>query len=347
MRIVQSNLRAWLIYLIAVGIGFAFVPDAMAVEDKEVDDAVVMALKFLARVQNNNGSWGIDANNESTAETSLAVMAFLAAGHCPGEGPYGAAINRGVKYVLDHQLPNGLIVEKQAHGAMYGHGISALMLSEVAGMTDKETATRIRRQLETAIELILKAQMVKKPPRDKGGWRYQHATNESDLSVTGWQLLALRAAKDIGCDVPAQNIDLAVGYVKRCASGRGFGYQPGNGPTSSMTAAGVLALQVCDHHDDPEVHAGMAMLQQQPMRQNDGWYFYGAYYQSISAYKYGGADWELTKATLFKELLSIQDPTGCWQSPGGMERNQGLVYSTSLVVLALTVEYGYLPIYQR
>jgi hypothetical protein len=252
-----------------------------------------------------------------------------------------------VKYVLDHQLPNGLIVERQGHGAMYGHGISALMLSEVAGMTDKETATRIRKQLESAIELILKAQMVKKGPRERGGWRYQHSTNESDLSVTGWQLLALRAAKDIGCDVPAQNIELAVGYVKKCAIGRGFGYQPGNGPTTSMTAAGVLALQVCDHHDDPEVHAAMAMLQQQPIQRADSWYFYGAYYQSIAAFKYGGADWELTKATLFKGLLSSQDPTGSWQASDGSERSQGLVYSTSLAVLALTVEYGYLPIYQR
>ena len=36
------------------------------------------------------------------------------------------------------------------------------------------------------------------------------------MSVTGWQLLALRAAKNIGCDVPGERIDMAVEYVLRC-----------------------------------------------------------------------------------------------------------------------------------
>ncbi len=318
-----------------------------AVDDQRVDDAVVNALRFLALQQRPNGSWNVENVGESTATTSLSVMAFLAAGHVPGEGPYGQAIDRGVQYVLDHQQSNGMLVDRQGHGPMYDHGISTLMLSEVAGMTSKENSLRIRKVLEKAVKLILLAQRVRKIPRESGGWRYQHSSQDSDLSVTGWQLLALRAAKDIGCDVPVENIDLAVGYVKKCANGRGFGYQPGNGPTPTLTAAGILALQVCDRHEDEDVVNGIAFLQRQPLQFDESWFFYGAYYNAISSYKYGGDEWERTKSDLFQVLLNNQEPLGGWLARNPNERGQGPVYSTSLGILALTVEYGYLPIYQR
>ena len=283
-----------------------------AVEDLAVDAAVVNALRYLVTHQNPNGSWTIDAAGESTAATSLSVMAFLAAGHVPGEGPYGLIIDRGIDYVLAHQDANGMIVDRRGHGPMYDHGICALMLSEVAGMTSKEKSARVRKALENGVRLILKSQQVRKVRRESGGWRYQPNSEDSDLSVTGWQLLALRAAKDIGCDVPIERIDLAVGYVKKCSSGSGFGYQPGSGPTSTLTAAGVLCLQVCDHLEDKEVEMGIQFLQRQPLRFDQEWYYYGVYYHAISGYKYGGPEWERTKSTLFGELIANQQPMGNW-----------------------------------
>ena len=172
---------------------------------------------------------------------------------------------------------------------MYEHGISTLMLAEVAGMTKLDQAAKARGVLSKAVRLILEAQLVKKGKNHVGGWRYQRNSQDSDLSVTAWQLLALRAAKDVGCDVPAESIDLAVQYVKHCSSGTGFAYQPGHGPMPTMTASGVLALEICDHHDDELVAKGIEHIQRQPMRIGDSWFFYGAYYTAISAYKYGGA----------------------------------------------------------
>ena len=337
-----------IVLILAVSIAIVLPANTgFAVDDQAVDNAVVNALRMLSRLQNPNGSWSIEITGESTAATSLAVMSFLAAGHVPGEGPYGMAIERGVNYVIDHQEANGLIVDRRGHGPMYDHGISTLMLAEVSGMTSKNRAAQLKKVLENGVKTILKAQQVRKGRNDAGGWRYQITSNESDLSVTGWQLLALRAAKDIGCDVPIERIDYAVSYVKRCSSGRGFSYQPMGGPTSTLTAAGVLCLQVCDHLDDNEVHSGIQFLQRQPLRYDDGWYFYGAYYHAIGAYKFGGPDWERTKSILFEQLVANQQPVGGWKAMNGAERPQGQVYSTSLGVLALTVEYGYLPIYQR
>jgi len=320
---------------------------ARAVDDQVVDDAVANALKYLSQQQRHNGCWNVEVMGDSTGITSLAVMAFLAAGHVPGEGPYGKVIDRGVAYVLEKQDVGGMIVDHRGHGPMYDHGISTLMLSEVAGMTSKEQAGRTRQVLENGIKLILRSQMLRKTAREAGGWRYQSTSLDSDLSVTGWQLLALRAAKDIGCDVPVENIDLAVNYVKRCHNSHGFGYQPGQGPTSSLTGVGVLALQICGHHDDPEVERGVQFLRRQPQRIDEQWFFYGAYYNAFSGYKYGGPDWELTKDSLFSQLLTIQSPAGQWESRNQNEKRFGPIYTTSLAVLALTVEYGYLPIYQR
>jgi hypothetical protein len=46
-------------------------------------------------------------------------------------------------------------------------------------------------------------------------------------------------------------------------------------------------------------------------------------------------------------LLNLQAEDGSWSGRQGQERNLGTIYATSLAVLALSVEYQYLPIYQR
>eukprot|EP00456_Euglypha_rotunda_P023956 TRINITY_DN1973_c0_g1_i4.p1 TRINITY_DN1973_c0_g1~~TRINITY_DN1973_c0_g1_i4.p1 ORF type:complete len:258 (-),score=42.66 TRINITY_DN1973_c0_g1_i4:23-796(-) len=171
--------------------------------DQVVDEAIVRALRYLAFQQRNSGGWTLQGTQEATSATSLAVMAFLAAGHTPGEGPYGEAINRGIQFVIDHQDASGLLYVSRGHqGPMYDHGISTLMLAEVSGMVPERMAAPTRKALERAVRLILASQMVPKPLAQRGGWRYLPQSTDSDLSVTGWQLLALRAAKDIGCDIP-------------------------------------------------------------------------------------------------------------------------------------------------
>jgi len=318
--------------------------------DKDVDEALVRALRYLATQQQPAGGWVVDAfNGEATSATSLAVMSYLAAGHVPGEGPYGPAITRGVEFVLSHQEPNGLLVHRRGHGPMYDHGISTLMLAEVSGMVPEAQAQKTRQCLERAIRLILASQMVPKPESQRGGWRYSPSSTDSDLSVTGWQLLALRAAKDIGCDVPAENIDLAIHYVKRCSprDGRGFGYQPGNASTPVLSGTGLLALQVCGEENSPEVHRAAEYLELRPLRYRDPWFFYGVYYTTIGMYKRGGDDWKNARPLLFAELLSTQNADGSWSAGNQAESAWGRTYCTAMAVLALTVEYEYLPIYQR
>ena len=44
---------------------------------------------------------------------------------------------------------------------------------------------------------------------------------------------------------------------------------------------------------------------------------------------------------------NIQDRDGSWLSGDGQDRSGGRNYCTAMAVLALAIEYRYLPIYQR
>jgi hypothetical protein len=345
----MTTLLRWTLAFALLGATCCHAGDLSDAEQAQVDASIVKALEYLAAQQQPNGAWRNDSYGDCTAITSLAVMAFMAAGHLPDEGTYGESLTRGIRWVLDHQEANGMIVHKRSHGPMYSHGIGTLMLAEAAGMVDSADADRIRRALERAVRLILESQAVEKDRRHAGGWRYQVDSRDSDLSVTAWQVLALRAAKDIGCDVPAEAIDEAIEYVRHCSvvDDRGFGYQPGSGRTETLTGTGITALEVCGVHQAPESLGGAEFLLVNPVDRETNYAFYGVYYTGIGMFKLGGRYADATRRSLVEFLLPEQNSDGSWESPHGGERTHGRVYATSLAVLALTIEYRYLPIYQR
>jgi prenyltransferase beta subunit len=317
------------------------------VKAEQVDRSIVRALKYIANQQTRSGAWQVP-KSDSCAVTSLAIMAFMSAGHVPGEGPYGDRMEAGIRWVLDHQQNNGMFVHRAGHGPMYAHGITTLMLAEVVGMVETRLAKRVRTALERGIVLILKAQMVRKGPQHAGGWRYQTTSADSDLSVTGWQLLALRGAKDVGCDVSKESIDYAVDYVRKCATrGGGFGYQPNSSSTPTRAGTGILCLEICGKHKAKETMAAADFLVRRPLQYHDSYFFYGVYYCSVGMFKVGDKHWESTRNHLGSLLLSTQAGDGSWIMRRGSERGYGPVYSTSLAVLALAVDYQYLPIYQK
>jgi hypothetical protein len=66
------------------------------------------ALRWLASKQAADGHWG--DRQHKAAFTAYAVMAFLAGGQLPDEGPQGAAVSRGVRYLLDCVRADGYVV---------------------------------------------------------------------------------------------------------------------------------------------------------------------------------------------------------------------------------------------
>ena len=113
-------------------------------------------------------------------------------------------------------VPDGYLGAKDG-SRMYGHGITTLMLAEMLGMgSDAAQDELIRTKCRKAVELIIRSQKVPKNDNNRGGWRYTPDSGDSDMSVTVWQTMALRAAKNAGMDVPREAIDEAVSYIKRC-----------------------------------------------------------------------------------------------------------------------------------
>lgn len=316
------------------------------------DESAARALAYLKTAQKPSGAWTFGDGREATSITSLAVMAYLACGHVPGgPGPYRETVERGILYVVSHQRPNGLLVSNTINGPMYCHGISTLMLAEVAGMTaGPDLSSEVRQALSKAVDVILRAQAVHKNENNAGGWRYQPDSRDSDLSVSGWQVMALRAAKDAGCTVPSEAIDKALAYIRRCASkDGGFGYQPGGSPNNPRAGTGTLALEICGAHLSPEAVAGAEYLTQpeHAPRWSSQYFFYEVYYAPQALFQVGDTYFQAYYPKLLKILLDHQDTDGSWLSGDGNDRTAGRNYCTAMGVLALAVEYRYLPIYQR
>ena len=303
----------------------------------DVDRAVERGFEFLRKQQKDDGSF-----HHNVAVSGLSAMAFLARGHVPGSGPDGERVERALANIISEQSEDGSILGRG--GRMYGHGICSLLLAEAAGMSKNE---RVMAALRKACDLILRAQAEPKSPQHTGGWRYEPRSHDADISVTGWQLLALRAARDCGVKIPGEAIESAVGFVKRCAAREGgFAYQPGGGAGHARTGCGMVSLQMCGQYDVPEVKRGAEWLRTHEMKWGREHFYYAIYYVTQAMYQRGGDDWAWWQPLLEKMLLEHQTGDGSWPTAGG-EGEGGPVYATAMSLLALCVQYHYLPAYQR
>jgi len=299
----------------------------------DADEAIRRGLRYLANRQNADGSWNNREYSKNTGICGLALLAFMVKGNLPGRGEYGKTVAKGMKFLLDCSRPNGLIVKNSSHGPMYEHGFATLFLAEAYGMTQ---SPKIYECLKKAIDLIVRTQ------NRRGGWRYQPIPSDDDISVTVVQVVALRAAKNAGIDVPKTTIEEAIKYVRACCNkdDGGFGYRPGGGSGFARTAAGVMTLQLAGEHKAEEVKPGLDYLVQN--REAKDHHFYYAHYYAVQAmYQYGEEYWEDWYPGIRETLLKKQEADGRWRGEAGD------IYGTAVAVLVLGVPYRYLPIYQH
>jgi hypothetical protein len=221
------------------------------------------------------------------------------------------------------------------------------MLCEAYGMLDPPRQNRAKRAIANAIRLIIDAQHIAKSADSAGGWRYTPGSTDSDLSVTGWQLMALRGAANAGANIPRDSIDDAIAYIERRADpSGGFAYARNTPPDLGLTGAGVVSLSLLGKHDTPAALAGGDFLVRNPARGNEYFFYYAAYYVAQAAYQLGGRYTPAIFNPLCDTLIQHQRQDGHW-SGGNDEAAAGDTYTTAMAVLALCVPYRYLPIYQR
>lgn len=336
------------------------ISDVSDVQDEpvqpKVKEAVDKALAWLAQTQQPDGNWQHGNTAGTTAVPSLAVMAFLARGHVPGQGPYGEIINKAIDYVIDSQAvegnKKGLLAREDGNAVMYEHGIATVMLAEVIGMVDDARRARIERALALAVQVIVNGQHPDgrtKGDNDRGGWRYTPNSYDSDISCTGWQLMALRGAANSGATVPRSVMEEGLGYVKRCAvDSGGFSYQPHGGPNQARTGTGILSsVLIGGDKNAPEVlKAGEWLLNNPPDHQVE-FYYYAVYYDSQALNQLGGKYWQIVYPKLVDHLLALKQENGTFAPEGGgQEADAGDAYRTSMACLALCVPFRYLPLYQ-
>ena len=322
------------------------VPDPVFGEwQARANPAIERALDYLQHSQKPDGSFE-GAFGDTTGVPALVGMAILSKGHLPTEGPYAATLNRCIDFILANQAAEGLFEKGRAgSGPMYAHNIATLFLSEVSGMVDPPRQKRVAAALAKAVALILRAQAVPKDERNRGGWRYHPGSKDSDTSCSGWALMALRSAKLNGAPIPDEAIRNAIDYLHHHQDPKdgSFGYSNINDHALSLTGMGLLCLELCGEHGSERTqHAADWLLQHFRELAGNQFEFYANYYNAQAMFQIGGRHWQEYAAWMYAGFLPKQATDGSWDS-----REAGRTYGTAMMVLAFTVPWRQLPIYQR
>lgn len=324
----------------------------------ETEAAVARGLKWLERHQSEDGRFSLDAFPSSpecrgscshagmpsdTAGTALALLPFLGAGQTHLKGDYKLTVGRGLRWLVDHQDASGDL-RGDGMGRMYAHGQAAIALCEAYALSRDET---LREPAQRAIDFILQAQ------HRGGGWRY--APGEAgDLSVVGWQLMALRSAEMAYLKVDPEAFSKASRFLDSVQTEPSvglYGYVPGSPAAPAMTAEGLLCRQYSGWKKNNTVLAGgvnWLLEHHAPNRRYPSMYYW--YYGTQVMHHMGDDAWRAWNFPLRDLLVSMQETeghaAGSWTPLADHDPVGGRLYMTALAVCTLEVYYRHLPLYR-
>ncbi len=327
----------------------------------EVTQALRKALDFLASRQEADGYFQEDHPGKS----GLAIMALIGGKCVPKD--YSKPIQAGLGYLRSQYYAEPLFEDSAApQGAwsyasdgMYTHAIATLAFIEAfSELKDSGLKT----MTEGALKLIVQSQNIETKPEglngpvsadsdSYGGWRYSPSDTSSDISVTGWHILALRAAKNTGFDIPDRAFSAAAQYIKSLYNGDtgSFGYQSPGSDSCARAGMGALSLQLCGFPEEKEVLGARRFMQDHAPTWNvespgDGYPFYYWYYATRAMLFTGGDDWRVWKDWMCRFLVDHQNEDGSWNGEQN-EEEVGVIYTTALGAMMLEFCCGYLPAY--
>jgi len=352
------------------------VPGVVNAEAARAEGAVAGGLQRLAETQIRSGaeagSWAVEHANYRPAIASLAGLAFLANGHMPGDaGPYGDTVAAALQYVVRSIGADGYAGQGDRSG-MYIHAISTLFALSCLGMQADETLEpALAEACRRSIEVVLRAQQVAKSSVARGGWRYTPYSEESDISVTCWQLLVLHSARQAGFSIEESVLGSGLAYLSRAyleldAAGEsgddtqpppgGFLYRPGisREPEPAATALAVYIKSLFDAADDRQTRGSLRYLARyQPTwggAQYGGFFYFAGFYMVQGMFQAGGETWDAFHPRMRRVLLDHQSGDGSWPFPPdntAQSRLTGAAYPTAMAVLMLSIDKQFLPMTQR
>ena len=332
--------------------------------------AVLQALRWLKRHQNEDGSWGQPPYQ--AAMTGLALLCFLGHGEDHLSVEFGATVRAAMTYLVGRQDEDGYFTQENRWS--YQHGMATYAMAEAYGMTGLED---LRPVVAKAVRCICEGQT------PEGGWYYMYGKVNNDgsprrggdTSVVGWQLQALTAAWyakiRFSNNMVAEARRRAIQDLKsRFSPDHGFGYQ-GMTPSRNAaknygtTAIGTLCLQFLGQHSSSEVKEGLKLMRGyscdwEKTHTGDSGPFYAWYYVTQAMYHAttnpkNNVYWKYWNPKFSKMLVNRQKGDGHWEFPESESgkgesrhfrgKNQH-VYPTAMSCLMLEVYYRYLPTYR-
>ena len=281
------------------------------------EQAVVAALRWLKANQEKDGSW--KCGQSAPAGTALATLAFLRHGETPDSPEFGQAVSAGLLYLAQHIDTNGLVSGVSQDYIGYGYSQGPVVLALAEGYAIAQSPI-LRAPLDRALQAVFREQIAPKDrPQDIGGWRDQSQTRDSDVTVTGWMVLALKSAQAAGIEIPQAVFDKAGQYLWNMYDTKnpGFGYQnPERYPTT--TAIGVFSQQFLGNAGDPRVKASLDYLHEQKVdweKSAGDFVLYGWYCMTQAMFRGGSPYREYWSDQIQDTLVKNQQSDGHWLPP--------------------------------
>lgn len=318
---------------------------------RDVRELYDAGCRYLAREQDPSGSW--KDTQEGPGVTGMAMMVLLASGEDPNHGAYARNVRRALRSIIRTQDRDTGFYGGSGHSGMYQHGFAMLAMAEAYGAVDDRTlwtddggdgqGLSAGESLELAVKLAVTS--ARKNPL--GAWRYAPDATDHDTSVSGAVLMGLLGARNAGIEVPDETIDKAIEYFASMTTPDGsVGYASPGGGSDATTSIGCLVMAIARRKDLPEfrrVADALAKRSQAPAR--DGYPNYTRYYRAQALFQSDVEAWRSWNDQLVRELKAQRTSAGMLATGGGGDGGQ--IAGTSLSLLALAVNFRFLPIYER
>ena len=309
------------------------------------EKAIIAAIEWLSKVQEKDGRWDTRKFQAETdydvGGTALALLCYYGWGaRHDRPGKYQNNVKKALEWLLAQQREDGSLARR---GMMYSHAIAAIALCEAYGITKDDN---IKSSALAAIEYTISSQH-----QERGGWRYSPG-QDSDTSVTGWQLMALHSARMAGLELPEKPFDLARRWLDFAGGGEHgglYGYQSPSDISRAMVATGMFCRQLdMVPPSSPKMIESAELMKRYPIRDNNPDLYY-IYYGTLALYQHQGPIWQQWNNNLKRILPDIQIKSGSlagsWNLSRSNTKGGGRIASTTLAILSLEVYYRILPMY--
>ena len=301
---------------------------------RETEASVRRALDWFTKKQKDDGHW--EETSSPIAHTGLVMLCYYSFGASHDkEGPYQETLAKALEWMIKQVTPEGKLMDG---GRGYDHSIGTLALAEAYGASGDE---EIKDPLEKAVKYLVNWQN-----SDNGGWRYAPRSEISDLSVSGWAVMALTSAELSGILTPQKTKAKALEFLDRVGSGRTkgmYGYTHPI-PSKTMTAVGMYTLELLESAKKSSRldESLQYLVTHMPDKEQENFYYW--YYGTLSLRLYGGEGWESWNSRMAPLLLDLQSEDGSWAPIGKRAAMEGRIVTTAWATLCLEVYYRYTPL---